>query len=533
MTTFGAVIGSGENQTYGITRYFHSQFQKSTIRISSFFNQRRYSEDSEELSLGLLSNHEDTEMGIEVSSNEKHRQYFDILHVPSVIRTISAILRYLLFPFTPSFINNIYRRTEPRVLHKTSFLDGLRGIASAIVVVFHIVPPREKWIEPTYGVDNHDGMGSNPLQLPFIRVLFSGYEMVHIFFVISGYVLSAKAIRLIRSENHEKLAQSLVSFIFRRGIRLFLPSIAGQIFSTALYNIWYWNVTTSLWPWIRLSYDSAKPLFNYWDWDERSTSLGQLWTIPVEFTCSMYLFLVILGVSRLQTWLRFSVVGALMLHSHACGHWAPFLFLAGMMIAEIEEIIEERKKEKDQETGLVWVSRLHTFFWVSILLIALFLAGYPMQNAEISFGLKHLAPYTPQVYLDMGERFPSYFWFSVSAPLIVLALGRLPAVQVPFTTPFMQYLGDISYSIYIIHYMPAIMFGDNVAKWAHSWTGSVDTQWKRMLCVVFEILIIMPMAIWVADIFWRFVDKPAVTFSRWMERICQKPDRAIVLGRRD
>jgi peptidoglycan/LPS O-acetylase OafA/YrhL len=522
---------SGEKRSLDMNAYFRTQLRKGTLRINSLFNRARYTEDSDEISLGLLSNVSDAELATGAVSNRKQRHYFDISQTPTAIRIIFAILRFLLFPFVPSFILSLFRHTEPRVLHKTSFLDGLRGVASVIVAVFHVVPPRESWLLPTYGVDNKDGMGSNLLQLPFIRILFAGYEMVHIFFVISGYVLSAKAIRLIRAENHEKLSESLVSFIFRRGIRLFLPSIAGQIFNIVLYNFWHGNITPSIWPWLKVFYDGAKPLFNYWDWDMRSTQLGQLWTIPVEFTCSMYLFVIILGVSRLEAWMRFAVVGALMFHAHASGHWAPFLFLGGMLIAEFEEILEERRKDKGK--GGMWMSRCQTVFWVCILLIGLFLGGYPQQNVELSFGLKHLVAYTPQVYLDMGERFPSYFWFSVSASLIVLALGRLPAFQVAFTIPFTQYLGDISYSVYIVHYVFAMLWGDNIVGWTHTLTRGVDTQWKRILCVILQIFILMTMVVWVADIFWRFVDKPAVRFSRWMEKRCQKPNRANILGRRN
>jgi peptidoglycan/LPS O-acetylase OafA/YrhL len=470
--------------------------------------------------------------------------------MPFAFRFLFIISRFLLSTFTPSFIYNLSGPTKVRKLHKTSFLDGLRGVASLIVAVSHLIPPRETWLLVPYGVENHDGvnnqegMGSNPLQLPIIRLLVSGRPMVQMFFVISGYVLSIKLIRLIRSDQHEKVSDLLVSFIFRRGIRLALPAVVGLILKDILYFTWDSKYPTSLWVWIHDISTIAGKLVYCWDWDAVQPTLFQLWTIPIEHTCSMFLFFVILAVSRVHTWLRFSIVGAIMLHSLSSCHWGPFLFLAGMVIAEIEEIIEERKKEeyfceikdegfgrpiKDQGGGR-WISHCQTCFWICVLLATLLLAGYPEKRGETSFIYKHLHPYTPHTYVYMGEQYIAYFWFSISAPFLLFALFRLPALQAPFTIPITQYLGDISYSLYIVHWAPTFIFGNHVFLKAHSLVGVADAQWKRSLCVLLEILIFMPLMIWYADVFWRLVDKQVIKLSRRLDQICRKPDRGYLLG---
>jgi peptidoglycan/LPS O-acetylase OafA/YrhL len=48
------------------------------------------------------------------------------------------------------------------------------------------------------------------------------------------------------------------------------------------------------------------------------------------------------------------------------------------------------------------------------------------------------------------------FYTSVPAPLLPYCLESVPIIQRPFLTPFAQYLGRISFSLYIV-YVP-IMF---------------------------------------------------------------------------
>lgn len=77
-------------------------------------------------------------------------------------------------------------------------------------------------------------------QLPIIRVVHSGRFMVTIFFVISGYVLSYKSLKLAREGKHIQLLDTLASSVFRRWIRLHLPVIASTLvaFVLARYNLW-------------------------------------------------------------------------------------------------------------------------------------------------------------------------------------------------------------------------------------------------------------------------------------------------------
>lgn len=72
------------------------------------------------------------------------------------------------------------------------------------------------------------------VQLPFIRLTYSGGFMVCLFFVLSGFVLSYKPLQYCRSHDEASsiaLLKSLSSSVFRRGARLFMPCIPPLIFA--------------------------------------------------------------------------------------------------------------------------------------------------------------------------------------------------------------------------------------------------------------------------------------------------------------
>ncbi|AEO56000.1 hypothetical protein MYCTH_2124971 [Thermothelomyces thermophilus ATCC 42464] len=61
-----------------------------------------------------------------------------------------------------------------------------------------------------------------------------------------------------------------------------------------------------------------------------------LWTVPVEFRCSMVLFLTLLGTARLRRGWRFVVIGASVAFAYLSQRWELVLFYAGMVLAEMD-----------------------------------------------------------------------------------------------------------------------------------------------------------------------------------------------------
>jgi hypothetical protein len=94
------------------------------------------------------------------------------------------LLQRMAFGVLPSFVQRRLRPglTKSQRIHPTSYLDGLRGVASFIVFMGHYTEENLGWYTEPYGL-YEDGAASSPLQLPLVRVIFSARPMVHIFFM--------------------------------------------------------------------------------------------------------------------------------------------------------------------------------------------------------------------------------------------------------------------------------------------------------------------------------------------------------------
>jgi hypothetical protein len=90
------------------------------------------------------------------------------------------LLQRVAFGILPSFIHKRLRPAGTKAvrLHSTSYLDGLRGVASFIVFMGHYTEENIGWYTEPYGL-YEDNAASSPLQLPFVRVIYSARPMVH------------------------------------------------------------------------------------------------------------------------------------------------------------------------------------------------------------------------------------------------------------------------------------------------------------------------------------------------------------------
>lgn len=79
--------------------------------------------------------------------------------------------------------------SPPQVLHETSWLDGLRGVAALLVVLQHEHAMVNMGLHRCYG---HDDDETRSLAYwPVVRLLFSGGSFaVMVFFYISGKFFS-------------------------------------------------------------------------------------------------------------------------------------------------------------------------------------------------------------------------------------------------------------------------------------------------------------------------------------------------------
>ncbi|KAI1613347.1 hypothetical protein EDD36DRAFT_262786 [Exophiala viscosa] len=244
-------------------------------------------------------------------------------------------------------------------------LDGLRGIACLVVFNYY-------WVfEHGFGSRTKDmAIGVNLWwEMPWISWMYAGKSMIYVFFVISGYVLSHKPLTQIHQNNGATAATAyptIASSVFRRGIRLFVPTMIDTFITALLVRtpIYDSSIRTFLDAKMRKSFldiwiGPKRPETTFWQemWVALKTCWGYIdtamipwsdsdidvrayddvhWTIPVEFKCSMLLFILLLSTASLRTRARLVIHCLAALYAFTNDRQALFCFFAGMILAETD-----------------------------------------------------------------------------------------------------------------------------------------------------------------------------------------------------
>jgi peptidoglycan/LPS O-acetylase OafA/YrhL len=133
-----------------------------------------------------------------------------------------------------------------------------------------------------------------------------------------------------------------------------------------------------------------------------------------------------------------------------------------------------------------------------------------MKETVVNFSTRSLTPsqYTvdPHFYR---------FWPAIGAIYLVYILDRCTLLQKIFTTRLAQYLGKISFSIYLVHFYIFMVLGQPLLGQFWGLTGK-DTDAGYFWGFVMAYVIIFSVTVWVADVFTRLVDENCVKFSKWV-----------------
>ncbi|KAG4289894.1 hypothetical protein FPRO06_04716 [Fusarium proliferatum] len=123
----------------------------------------------------------------------------------------------------------------------TLYLDGLRGLFSFLVFLRHFLLPWEEGLDTGFGQNGNMSF----IKLPIIRLVYAG-PTVPIFFIVSGFVLAYKPLKLIHKKDYDALGLYTMSSVLRRPFRLFLPPLVSTFIVA---------IATSRAPWIIMGAD--------------------------------------------------------------------------------------------------------------------------------------------------------------------------------------------------------------------------------------------------------------------------------------
>lgn len=463
-------------------------------------------------------------------------------HIPQYDRSFILRNRLPLPPptlFQPSTQKDYTYATsvEP---HNTKHLNGMRGMAAFAVFLCHLSYGTFD-INHVYGATEPGQTSTNThlLQLPIVRLFYSGPPMVAIFFVISGYALSYKPMQLMQVRDFESLVKTLSSSVFRRPLRLFLPCFISSLVVACLAQLGIYKLTeefaynmrgvheehpwtapnmiTQLLDWMH----QMIKFINVFDWTIYAGSTGldpHLWTIPVELRCSMALFLVHILVARMPSRLRVFTFLFLMLWGTYWDRCELVPFLAGALLADLDlrkmgktmflDIPDAEENQTMKEVRSFWWK----YFCCLVFTTGLFLASYPDLDGHITPGYIALTDSIPSWYTEKHR-----FWPNVGAIMIVWSASNIHLLQRLFMSRILQWLGKISFPLYIIHGPIIHTFGYFVMDKIWKTMGIHDSDKNLEKGFLLAALSIGIITLWLSTIFYKVVDTRCVRFARWLE----------------
>ncbi|MHA7224219.1 acyltransferase family protein [Arthrobacter sp. RHLT1-20] len=363
-------------------------------------------------------------------------------------------------------------------------LDGLRGIAALMVVACHVLSTL-----PGIGsVFSDRSVGLNTAEkwaiFSPLHVLWNGTPAVHVFFVLSGFVLVLPFTR-------PGAVTSWAPYYAKRLLRLYLPAWASLAVAVAL---------------IAIIPRTASPLQSDWaDIYVIDPSVGQvfkdsllllnastintpLWSLKWEVAFSLLLPAYVLVALR---WRRFwhvkigialllAVVGALQ-----DVEWLSYLpiFAIGAILGAERERIRELTESWPR---VVW-------FFVAA-------AGLFLANAE---------------WISREQPIPGVeAVVTVGAALIVLLFVSCSSAKKLGDTAVAQWLGRVSFSLYLVH-LPIILAGVTLLR-------SVSLPLALAVSVAASFL--------AAEVFYRYVEQPtqrlSIAAGRTVTRRIRRDDSA-------
>jgi len=314
-------------------------------------------------------------------------------------------------------------------------LEGLRGIAAAIVVLYHLVlgfTPRGVGAVP-------HGHGWLDVVLQFLLGCLNGGAAVAVFFVLSGFILSLPFGR------DRRLSRILVAGL-KRWPRLAALTTIACLFAWALIT---WSghdykttarVIGSGWMATHGNAPLAGHHLTWWNalWEGFFSIFASgdvhfdspLWTMRIELFGSFAVFLAAPILFALQSWvLRLSLIGLAMA---LAGGTYPITYLSDFLVGVILAMLYTEDRLP------------HLRNWQAAVLgfIGLYLFSFTYeQKLLIDAPIKAIMP--------QGDT--SHFVWDAGAVLIILVLLGNPLLRRIFSGSWAIWLGLLSFPIYLLH----------------------------------------------------------------------------------
>lgn len=381
-------------------------------------------------------------------------------------------------------------------------LEGLRGLAAIVVVVYHamimyypgIAYGHNANLAPVQNMRFEDNLYGNPL-----NVFLSGGFAVAIFFVLSGFVLSIGFFQTGKQSIIQRLAS-------KRYLRLMLPALMSTLFvfilvvldlsinRQATINITHSGSLATDWNFVPSFLEAMKQGTTSIFLQSGGSYNAVLWTMYYEFIGSFIVFITLLvfGLSRYR-WIIY--IGLLWM---TLGMWF-FGIILGMVLADIYA-----------HRSQIFLTGRRIWAWFA-LGGGLLLGGYPILSTKGTF----YEPFTISRYTEDQN---AALYMSLGAVLVVVAVLGLSPLSKLFRHPKISFLGRYTYSLYLTHTLVLYTLGTTLfVLLAHHFGLNKSAVFATIMC--------LPAIALVTWLFEKYIDAPSIRFANFFSDI--------VLGRRE
>lgn len=364
-------------------------------------------------------------------------------------------------------------------------LEGLRGIAAVVVAFYHYFL--------AFYVLVFLGVGASKLYGNPIMVFLSGTFSVAIFFVLSGFVLSVGFFQTDRLEIVKKLAT-------KRYFRLMIPALASILIAFTLLSLGLSQsqqaATLAQSSWLIHGWGFIPNIFGavtdgFYGIFVRGTSAynNVLWTMTTEFLGSFIVFgfLALFGQNRNRKYL-YIILGIVTFNS-----WL-LTFMIGMLLADL------------YAHGTLRQVKRSALYVVPMLVIGLFLAGYPLVGAQGTI-YAHITAESVPIDWNM-------LYLSIGATLVVIAVLTSSQLAKIFAHRWVSWLGKYTFSLYLIHLSILYTFTSFMFIVFHQQLGMGYNK-----SAFSAIAASIPVVAAATYLFERYIDARAIQFSSWIASI--------------
>ncbi|PGH21642.1 hypothetical protein AJ80_03075 [Polytolypa hystricis UAMH7299] len=329
-----------------------------------------------------------------------------------------------------------------------NWVDGLRGVASFIVVTGHLCTAFVPHLHQPSAGEN----GSSSLfQLPFFRLCVSGRAAVAIFFIITGFVNSLNPVKNSRSNNTHVGLKNLARSSFTRSGRLIIPTSIATCIGWFLCQIGMFRMAGKVDAgWIKNGgrepdgdLGSAlaalfRALTLFWhsgpgEYDNTH------WTLVYFLKGSFRVYLVLLAMMLVKSTSYRIVSVVLYLYCWIAGDYLVGINIyAGLLLAQLQIDIGSRA-----------TSLLPKPVPSLLILMGLFMCSYPQDNPEWAFWSKSMrdmmVSITP-LYTETGR-----YWVSIGTTTLMVGIFFSRNARRVLTLPLFNFLGRVSFPVYLLH----------------------------------------------------------------------------------